>query len=128
MDGVVALIVIAIGLGVYFIPAIVASANNHPQAGAIGVLNLLLGWTLLGWVGALVWSLTVPVDAAAVKVPAKSARPPDAGSTKTCPHCISKIPAEATVCKVCRRDIASRGAASKPQPSESDDEPNVYEL
>jgi len=25
---------------------------------AILVLNLLLGWTFLGWVGALIWSLT----------------------------------------------------------------------
>jgi hypothetical protein len=25
---------------------------------AIGMLNLLLGWTLLGWIVALVWSFT----------------------------------------------------------------------
>jgi hypothetical protein len=27
---------------------------------AIFVLNLLLGWTLLGWIGSLVWSCTAP--------------------------------------------------------------------
>ena len=42
----------------YLLPAIIAHKRQHPQHMAIGVLNLLLGWTLLGWVGALVWSLT----------------------------------------------------------------------
>lgn len=43
---------------VYLVPAVVAVERRHPQAAAIAALNLLLGWTLLGWVGALVWSLT----------------------------------------------------------------------
>jgi hypothetical protein len=42
----------------YFIPAIVASCRGHHNSGAIFALNLLLGWTFVGWVGALVWSLT----------------------------------------------------------------------
>ena len=42
----------------YFLPAIVAFGRNHHDKVAILVLNLLLGWTLLGWVGALVWSFT----------------------------------------------------------------------
>lgn len=45
-------------LPLYFLPWIVASHRRHPQRFAIGVLNLLLGWTVLGWVGALVWSAT----------------------------------------------------------------------
>lgn len=40
----------------YFIPSMVASNNKHPQIGAIFALNLFLGWTLLGWVVALVWA------------------------------------------------------------------------
>jgi hypothetical protein len=28
---------------------------------AIGVLNFFLGWTLLGWIGALVWACTADV-------------------------------------------------------------------
>jgi ABC-type transport system involved in cytochrome c biogenesis permease component len=42
----------------YFAPAIVAFARGHHQKWAIFALDLLLGWTFLGWVGALVWSLT----------------------------------------------------------------------
>ena len=38
----------------YFLPAIIA--NEKRQGCAIGVLNLLLGWTIIGWVVALVWA------------------------------------------------------------------------
>lgn len=43
---------------VYFFPAIVASVRRHMNAGAICVLNILLGWTFIGWVAALVWAST----------------------------------------------------------------------
>jgi hypothetical protein len=42
----------------YLLPAFVAGFRNHPNTAAISALNLLLGWTFLGWVAALVWSLT----------------------------------------------------------------------
>jgi len=42
----------------YFVPTIVAGNRIHPQTGAIFVLNLCLGWTLVGWVIALVWANT----------------------------------------------------------------------
>jgi len=45
-------------LGLYFLPTSVASLRRHPNAMAIFLLNLLLGWTMLGWVIALVWSAT----------------------------------------------------------------------
>jgi hypothetical protein len=45
---------------VYFMPTIIAVQRGHKNALAIGVLNLLLGGTGLGWVVALVWSLTNP--------------------------------------------------------------------
>jgi Superinfection immunity protein len=43
-------------LGIYLIPTLVARCQEHHQLYAIGVLNLLLGWTLVGWIGALVWA------------------------------------------------------------------------
>ncbi|NIJ49669.1 superinfection immunity protein [Rhizomicrobium electricum] len=47
-------------LGVYLLPTWIAFGQKHHSRGAILALNLLLGWTLLGWIGALVWSLTPP--------------------------------------------------------------------
>lgn len=41
---------------VYIIPTIIAAKRNHPNVAAIFLLNLLLGWSLIGWVAALVWS------------------------------------------------------------------------
>lgn len=41
----------------YPVPAIVAFAREHHNAIATALLNLLLGWTFLGWVAALVWSV-----------------------------------------------------------------------
>lgn len=53
--GIVAWVVLAI----YFIPALVAKRRNHPNVQAIFVLNLLLGWSLIGWALALTWAVTV---------------------------------------------------------------------
>ena len=49
---------IIVGMFGYFLPALIAAGRKHHQAGAIFALDLLLGWTFLGWVGALVWALT----------------------------------------------------------------------
>ena len=53
-----AIVILVIGVVFYFTPGAVASHRKHHQEGAIWVLNLFLGWTLLGWVGALVWACT----------------------------------------------------------------------
>lgn len=45
-------------LAAYFLPSVIAIARNHHNGAAITVVNLLLGWTLIGWVAALAWSLT----------------------------------------------------------------------
>jgi hypothetical protein len=42
---------------IYFIPAFVATARRHPNMLGIVVLNALGGWTILGWVGSMVWSV-----------------------------------------------------------------------
>jgi len=57
MDMDVFLILALASIG-YFLPILVAAARDHPSAMAIAALNVLLGWTLLGWIIALVWSLT----------------------------------------------------------------------
>ena len=46
------LFVLFIG-AIYSLPTIVAGLRSHPNGGSIIVLNLLLGWTLVGWVVSL---------------------------------------------------------------------------
>jgi hypothetical protein len=77
----------------YFIPALVASRRHHHNAGAIFVLNLFLGWSVVGWVAALVWACTAVRDARGHRHRA------------TCPHCREDMDALAAVCPHCRRDI-----------------------
>lgn len=54
------LAVVFISLVAYLLPAITAWYRSHHNAMAIGMLNLLLGWTVIGWIGALIWACTRP--------------------------------------------------------------------
>ena len=47
-------------LVLYFLPTMTAEGRGHHQLLAILMLNLLLGWTALGWIAALVWACTAP--------------------------------------------------------------------
>lgn len=53
------LIWVAIGVAaiLYFVPSMIAYVRRKRNTKAILALNLFLGWSFLGWVAALVWSL-----------------------------------------------------------------------
>ncbi len=40
----------------YFLPTIVAAHRGHGVTGIL-LLNLFLGWTVIGWMAMLVWAL-----------------------------------------------------------------------
>lgn len=42
----------------HFLPTLIALARGHHNGFAIFLTNLLLGWTVIGWVIALIWSVT----------------------------------------------------------------------
>jgi len=56
MEFVPGLILIAISLFIYFIPTLIAGNRSHREIWGIFILNLFFGWTLIGWVAALIWS------------------------------------------------------------------------
>ena len=59
VGGIISLILMVVmAAGFYFLPTIIAFANKKSNSVAIGALNFFLGWTLLGWVVSLVWSLS----------------------------------------------------------------------
>jgi ABC-type sugar transport system permease subunit len=41
----------------YFLPFAIAFNKKRANSGAIFALNLFLGWSLIGWVVALVWAM-----------------------------------------------------------------------
>jgi len=55
---------------IYFVPTIIAHRRHHRQAWAITVLDILLGWTGVGWVAALVWACTTDVERQVQQSPA----------------------------------------------------------
>jgi hypothetical protein len=42
----------------YLLPTFLAFDQHHRRRMLISVLNVLLGWTIIGWIGLLLWSLT----------------------------------------------------------------------
>lgn len=51
-----AILFITLGIALYFLPLIVAVLKNKRNMLAISMLNLFAGWTLLGWLAALIWA------------------------------------------------------------------------
>jgi Superinfection immunity protein len=45
------------GTVLYFLPSIMAFARSKRDLLAIFLLNLFLGWTVIGWVVSLVWAV-----------------------------------------------------------------------
>lgn len=54
------IVIVVVGVGVYFIPSIVADIRKHRYLIAIIAINIFLGWSVAGWVFALVWALIKP--------------------------------------------------------------------
>ena len=52
-----AILLLALALSLYMLPTIIAMTRSHPNTASIFVINLLLGWSILGWAGALAWAV-----------------------------------------------------------------------
>ena len=52
----VLILFVVIPVLLYISPTIAAKRRNHNNYGSILILNLFLGWTLIGWIAALVWA------------------------------------------------------------------------
>ncbi len=63
-----ALVVVVLWFAAYLSPAIMAYGRHHQNELAILLLNVFVGWTVLGWITALVWAAT----------PVRRAEPPPA--------------------------------------------------
>jgi uncharacterized membrane protein len=88
-----ALLIVAIAS--YFLPTIIASNRGHQSTNAIAILNLLLGWTAIGWIFALVWACTHVHERFDAK----------------CPFCLAAIPSAATRCSHCTSPLAQPSAS-----------------
>jgi len=53
-DLIVTIVILIVGLLFYFLPYIVKT-KRHPQPDMLFLLNFFLGWTIIGWIAALIW-------------------------------------------------------------------------
>lgn len=56
--GPIELFLILPSLVVYFLPTIIAVARHAKSTAGVILLNIFAGWTFIGWIIALVWSIT----------------------------------------------------------------------
>lgn len=105
---------LALSVVLYFLPAIIGSKKHN--ATAILLVNLFLGWTVVGWIVALVWALSStpePGQVVIVQPPAPQAPTPQPapqapaprsvycsrcgtplkGGDRFCPSCGGAVPA-----------------------------------
>ena len=100
--GTLFLVLALVAITAYLLPLIIAASRSHPNTMAIATLNILLGWTMLGWIAALVWALTA-IDRR--KVPSPGATSLDK-VTKSCPFCAEPVLVAAIKCKHCGSDLS----------------------
>lgn len=94
-------------IALYFSPGIVAATRGHPNRMPIFLVNLFLGWTVVGWVGALVWAYSSNQPAATDAVAPTSTN----ADTKTCPFCAEDVRSTAIKCRHCGSDLQTDQAA-----------------
>lgn len=90
----------------YFVPSFVASVRKHPSESAIGLMNLLLGWTVLFWLWSLFWALSGPDGRLAPKPDsARKVQRDNAAGQWQCPWCFGEVDPRAEVCRHCRKPV-----------------------
>jgi len=100
MDAVTGIIIIGVAVAVYFLPGILAVATNHPSQNLIMFINAAFGWTLLVWVGTLIWAFLRPQPVPVLVVNSPPPQPPPA-DTMACPACAETIKSAAKICRYC---------------------------
>ncbi len=93
-----------LSIGIIMLPAIIAVVRgNHPSPIGVFLLTLLLGWTVIGWILALVWSFSSKPQTQVIIQNGTAS----ASRRITCPGCnsenVAKLPDGSHICGNCGR-------------------------
>jgi hypothetical protein len=69
MAGLQGFLIVLFSVAAYFAPTIVAGSRRPPHIGSVIVVNVFLGWTIVGWVVALAMACRSKAPSAVVVVP-----------------------------------------------------------
>ena len=115
LGGIVILLLIVGGIFLYFLPSFIANRRNAQSGCGIFAVNLLFGWSVLGWIIALIWALadapkqdTPSVQVYASGSQATPQRTTQATPQRICPNCGRTVGQRATICSHCRYNMARR--------------------
>lgn len=56
-DFIIILGVLLLALVIFFLPTVIAFGKGHKYSWIILFINVVFGFTLIGWFGALIWSV-----------------------------------------------------------------------
>jgi hypothetical protein len=123
MTGLEKLLLLAAAL--YFLPSVIGGLRGHHNLMSLFMLNLLGGWTFVGWAGALIWSFAAApqttVTAVIATPEAKVAAEPTASAEDVrprapCPACAELILVEANKCRFCGESLRKAEAVERREP------------
>jgi hypothetical protein len=57
------IVIVVLAICFYFLPTMIGSIRHTEHGAGIFWINLLFGWTVLGWIAALIWAVTKNVEA-----------------------------------------------------------------
>ncbi len=110
------LVALLCGILLYFFPMYEAHFRKQPNFDSIFMVNLFLGWTLIGWVVALVWALKEAENVTVINESKQNVfsetvesndhqEQPAPKATVECPFCAEDILAKARKCKHCGSEV-----------------------
>jgi Superinfection immunity protein len=101
---------VLIGICTYFLPTFIAFSRNKSNKISILLLNVFLGWTLVGWIVALIWAVSNNENNTNVIINQQLNNGFNTGKSnelelKKCPACAEEIKLEAKKCKHCNEQL-----------------------
>ena len=94
-------------LALYFLPTIIAAVRKKRNLSAILLVNLLLGWSIIGWIVALVWAVsTEVVDTVSIPTGSTVQHPSFPPQGKFCSSCGKYSQADSRFCAHCGNALA----------------------